>query len=310
MSADQPEITSRSRYPGSKPFTTAQKDLFFGRDNDIRNLHSMVLVKQLVVLYGKSGFGKSSLINAGIVPKLITENKYQCFSVRFNNFHTNDINNKMPVETVIDWIKSSSPINFKSPLTILTHGENTFWYWIKTLQWNNRSQPFILFFDQFEELFTYPPAEIEAFSKNLAEVLYIPIPVKYRNELAILDEKGELEDDFHDFLYDIPNIKIVLSIRSDRLSLLNNLTEQHSSIFQNCYELAPLTKKQAEEAIDKPSQLTGDYDTPSFQYTREAILKVINGIASKSDGTIETAMLQILCIYVEDILVLGQKKFL
>ena len=62
-----------NRYPGLTPFETRQKDLFFGRDDDNEKLYAQIKLEQTIVLYGKSGYGKSSLINAGIVPQLIAD---------------------------------------------------------------------------------------------------------------------------------------------------------------------------------------------------------------------------------------------
>jgi hypothetical protein len=60
------------RYRGTAPFQRDEIDrtTFFGRDDEIRTLLNMVLAERLVVLFGKSGMGKSSLINAGLVEPL------------------------------------------------------------------------------------------------------------------------------------------------------------------------------------------------------------------------------------------------
>ncbi len=55
------------RYPGVQPFKTNESDIFFGRDDDKTKLYNLLMLEKLVVLFGKSGHGKSSLINAGII---------------------------------------------------------------------------------------------------------------------------------------------------------------------------------------------------------------------------------------------------
>jgi len=62
--------TIQSRYPGPVPFSAAYRELFFGREDDIAQLISLIRNKQVTVLFGRSGFGKSSLINAGLCPLL------------------------------------------------------------------------------------------------------------------------------------------------------------------------------------------------------------------------------------------------
>ena len=66
MSSANPQ----KRYPGVKPFATTEQELFFGRDRDIEDLWNLLWLSKLVVLFGKSGYGKSSLINAGILPEI------------------------------------------------------------------------------------------------------------------------------------------------------------------------------------------------------------------------------------------------
>lgn len=303
-------IPPKNRYPGVKPFQPDEKELFFGRAQDIENLHSLIFVKQTVVLYGKSGYGKSSLINAGIIPRLREENKCVYFSIRFNNFSERGQNeNLTPIENIKLRINQDSPVGTSSPLDILIPNEDSFWYWIKTHQYLQKKSLFILFFDQFEELFTYPKSQVEDFSEQLSQLLYSTIPGKFRKRLSELDQTGSIDDELHEFLYDKPEVKVVFSVRSDRLSQINALRDQHPSILQNCYELDALTKEQAWKAIIEPAFLRDEtrYLTPSFSYTGEAVEKILDNVSNQQDAKIELATLQIVCRYVEDELV-NEKK--
>ena len=58
------------RYPGLNYFTASQRAQFFGRDDEIEELHALILTEKIVTLFGKSGYGKSSLLRAGILPLL------------------------------------------------------------------------------------------------------------------------------------------------------------------------------------------------------------------------------------------------
>ncbi len=57
-------------YVGPRPFGRDEKDLFFGRDREARDLCSLVVAHPIVLLYAASGAGKSSLLNAGLIPLL------------------------------------------------------------------------------------------------------------------------------------------------------------------------------------------------------------------------------------------------
>ena len=57
-------------YVGPRTFTEAQQHLFFGREREASNLFARVLSERLVLFYAQSGAGKSSLINARLIPQL------------------------------------------------------------------------------------------------------------------------------------------------------------------------------------------------------------------------------------------------
>src|SRR5688572_13639650 len=57
-------------WPGLAPFTEEQSDFFHGRDEEIRALSRLMERKALTVLFGQSGLGKSSLLQAGVFPRL------------------------------------------------------------------------------------------------------------------------------------------------------------------------------------------------------------------------------------------------
>ena len=61
------------RYKGIKTYTPDDSEIFFGRDNVIKELFHFIKYEQIYVIYAKPGFGKSSLINAGLYPKFENE---------------------------------------------------------------------------------------------------------------------------------------------------------------------------------------------------------------------------------------------
>jgi WD40 repeat protein len=60
-------------YRGLDPFRYVDRDIFFEREDEVRKLVRLVTMYRGVLLYGESGAGKSSLINAGLVPAAIEE---------------------------------------------------------------------------------------------------------------------------------------------------------------------------------------------------------------------------------------------
>jgi len=70
MNLPTPFFNSDNPYVGPETFSQDQSHLFFGREKEARDLLSRVLSERLVIFYAQSGAGKSSLINARLIPSL------------------------------------------------------------------------------------------------------------------------------------------------------------------------------------------------------------------------------------------------
>lgn len=60
----------RNPYRGLRPFTEADAELFHGRERDVDRLAELVARQRVVAIAGPSGSGKSSLVKAGLLPRL------------------------------------------------------------------------------------------------------------------------------------------------------------------------------------------------------------------------------------------------
>ena len=65
--AESKSAVTRLPYRGIQPYRYADHLIFFARDEEARDLLRLVVVYRAVMLYGDSGSGKSSLINAGLM---------------------------------------------------------------------------------------------------------------------------------------------------------------------------------------------------------------------------------------------------
>ena len=64
------EATERSPYRGLRAFTADDADVFVGREREIVTLQNRLRVQALIAVVGRSGCGKSSFVQAGLVPAL------------------------------------------------------------------------------------------------------------------------------------------------------------------------------------------------------------------------------------------------
>jgi len=63
-------VDEHSPWLGLVSFTEETRAFFFGRDQEVAELSRRVQGKLLTVLFGKSGLGKTSILRAGLVPRL------------------------------------------------------------------------------------------------------------------------------------------------------------------------------------------------------------------------------------------------
>ena len=62
--------TCSTPFPGLSPYNEADAARFFGRESELRDIDSRLRTHGVVVLYGASGMGKTSLLRAGVLPNL------------------------------------------------------------------------------------------------------------------------------------------------------------------------------------------------------------------------------------------------
>ncbi len=287
------------RYPGGRPFTKEMSRLFHGRKEDLQKLHQLVSLEPLVVLYGRSGLGKSSLINAGLMPKLELNAKNKCIQFRFNAW--TEKSQKSPLGATIE--KLSSEVVDTSITDKLLPRDQSLWRLIKGSQVADPDNRLILIFDQFEELFSYPEKEINAFKIAIAEVLRDQLPRRYEQMLniSISREQGLFSIEEENKLYRTLNIRILFIIRSDKMHLLDKMSDYLPTILKNNHELLALRIGGATDAIVLPASLEGDeFASHQFTYSENALSKILLFLKDDQSGLIEALQLQIVCTSFEN----------
>lgn len=288
----------RHRYPGLVPFRPDQQEVFFGRSSDLDRLADLVLRRQQVLLYGKSGYGKSSLIQAGLIPLLAELPQSVILPIRIGTYL--DETSISPVDS----IRSSMPAAPETFLDKIIPADGALWSLFKGHSLvAGDARIYYLIFDQFEELFSHPESRIFTFKKQLAMLLYRVVPQHFREVWELKQRDGTLSLTAEELeqLYAPMEIRVLYAIREDRYSELNHLTDHLPDLVHNKYRLLPLSRKQAEEAILKPAALELEFDSPPFEYSRDALDKMLDFLTQRGEIAIETTQLQILCSRIERI---------
>lgn len=233
----------------------------------------LVLAERLVVLFAKSGVGKSSLINAGLAKNL---RKRHYFPI---NLRLNDPTTPL-METVDDQVKQAA----KNAGIDHTPGEKeTLWHYFKTAEfWSAQDTLLtpVLVFDQFEEIFTlgYAQQQRDAFFEQLADLVRGSVPTSERQK----NQDGQRPR----YTDAAPEVKIILSMREDFLANLEELATDIPSILQNRFRLLAMTPEQARKAIEEPAQLDHEaLSSQRFTYDEKAIESILNFLLKAKDTT-------------------------
>ena len=246
------------RYPGIQSFDQDRKHLFFGRERETKELFRLAVLHPIVVLFGKSGTGKTSLIQAGVTP-LLHERRLHPVFLRLNQTQT-------PIPQQIHAILDEGeylPYNTPNNLSL--------WDYCHQFAYDESGDSFtpLYVLDQFEELFTLyadQPEEQKRFITQLAQVMNGNAPEGSRRTTP-------------------PKAHFLISIRSDYLYLLDRLSDQIPAILRTRYELSDLDTDNARKAIEQPALAQGNFDSPPFAYSPDALQNIIAELSQEQTGT-------------------------
>ncbi|MCB0543089.1 MAG: hypothetical protein KDC70_06210 [Saprospiraceae bacterium] len=304
------------RYPGLKPFDRTQSAVFYGRREDVVRLTNLIVQQRLVVLFAKSGIGKTSLLQAGVAQGLESQNLAPIF-IRLDNPGT------ALTATVGETLEKNAFHSGRNETGKIDGLQETLWERMKRNDYDIDGLPAtpVLVFDQFEEVFTLSHSDQSRrqFLIELADLINESMPELIRSALMDSFRGGDdkMTASIMHWWERQPDLRIVISIRSDFLHLLDEISPLIPGILRNRYQLQPLNRKQAEEAIAMPADSTGGpFASPRFTYHPDAMEQIINFLAGhereesqasgedfallKRQDEIESFNLQILCQYVEE----------
>ena len=277
-----------SGFIGLQSYTEAQADIFFGRDEEIARLTRLVKSNILTIVFGKSGTGKTSLLNAGVFPKL---RKDYCLPFRIRlEFQQGCPDLITQIKNVLKTEIDKYGFKVESyPAT------ETLWeYFHSEPLWKSITP--ILIFDQFEEIFTlakknsqFGNQELNALWEELSDLIENSIPEKLKKQF--LDHKEEIA-----YSYKKQNIKTLFSFREEYLPEFENITSKIPSIKYSRFRLMPMNGNQAYEVITKTWK---DNIDPGEAHEIVTFLTNETDKTSYDLVTIEPSLLSQVCSYID-----------
>lgn len=239
--------SSEAPWLGLEPYSEETKALFRGRDQDVADLLEQIEHHPTVVFHGPSGAGKTSLLWAGIVPRLRgMRRRPVVLRLRFDR--------EAPLlrEQVITAVVESYDFA-ERPSVVANTATNLWEFFHRISQQTGEGQALpsnvVLILDQCEQLFMMgeegPGIERTAsFLQELADLCENRPPRFLITSL----EDDPTDVDSYDFVCN--PVKVLLSVREDFLPALLRWTRQWPSLVQGLLRLEPLlTGRQAWEVL-------------------------------------------------------------
>ena len=206
-------LITGSPYLGLFKFEEGDKDKFFGRNKWIIELTNYLEEKNVLLLLGASGSGKSSLVQAGLIPKLKDDfgaNKL------VNLTFVPDVN---PFESFYGCLLANRYKQSQAKLAQAVKEETL----IKVVErLKNNSDLWFIFIDQFEELFTRTPkTERDIFIKSLIKLIekndslvkiVMTMRADFLDKLSPYPSLGKIHDQYSKMLTDMDESELRLAI--------------------------------------------------------------------------------------------------
>ncbi len=250
---------SSGGFVGLRPYEVSEAPVFAGRDYEASEIAALILAHREVLLYGSSGVGKSSLVNAGVLPRLKTLGFEFVHRIHFGSPELQEalmkgtdgnrywkatlaaIGNDLPDEP------AASGINIDSSFS---RG------WLRSAR--------LLIFEQAEELLLGGVTE-----KEIVEFLGM---------------LGELTR--------VPRTRLLFVLRTEFLPRLERLSSRFPEELATRYELRPLARNEAVEAAMAGFRMGG------VNIERSALETLVDQAAASSGGSeaeVEPILFQLTC---------------
>jgi tetratricopeptide (TPR) repeat protein len=269
-------LADRNPYVGPRPFLPEEQSLFFGRDQETEGLLALLVAHPVVLFYAQSGAGKTSLLNARLMPRLVEEDFEVLPVARVSGLLPPEVDpetvpNLLAYNALLSWMSPGDgpnrlvPMSLQELLAERSHGTD------------DLGEPClrVVLFDQFEELFSRHPErwhDREAFFVQLAD--------------AIAQD---------------PLLRVVLAIREDYLAQLDPYAHLLPGRLRARFRMERLHRRAALSAIEGPLRGTRrSFEEGVAETLVENLLKIrVEGMTGETVEVagefVEPVQLQVVC---------------
>ena len=208
-------------YVGLVPYREADADFFFGRDDEIRIIAGNFRSSRLTIVYGPSGVGKTSVLEAGVIHALrrhAAAARGAAYAICSFRAWRDD-----PLPGLMETIRAAAGAAVGADVEPSHSGDAP----LETLRaWTRQVRTILVVLDQFEEYFLYH---------------------------GEADGEGTFASAFTAIVND-PNLRVnfLLSIREDAWAKLDRFEGRIPRLFANYVRVDHLNRSSAKRAVNGP----------------------------------------------------------
>ena len=259
----EPGAAPPNPYVGPRAFT--RRDVLFGRDVEKVELRDILISERIVLLYSPSGAGKTSLVQAGVIPALEAERFRPLPVIRVNRVppaNGGDISPNRYIASALRSLAEGLPPGWDAAQN--GAAAPTLCEFLRRFEAGEEAsteaaaEPVVLIFDQFEEILTVEPADLAVKDAFFAEV---GAALRERHRWALFSMREEYVGALEPYLRHLPT----------RLA--------------TTYRLGLLEPPAARDAIQKPAVPAGvDFTDPAAD---RLIAELVSVPVRQADGVVE-----------------------
>ncbi|PKN95507.1 MAG: hypothetical protein CVU44_02130 [Chloroflexi bacterium HGW-Chloroflexi-6] len=269
-------MTTNNPYVGPRSFS--KTETLYGRDRELRVLTDRLIAERIVLLHAPSGAGKTSLVQAGLIPELALEGFFVHPTIRVNAEFPADLVkpsdslsdakrfNRFTFSTLLS-LEERYPPEQRTKLSRLARLSLADYLALRSIE-DQREGPEFLIFDQFEEILSIDPNDRVSKNSFFTQLRTI---LRNRNRWALF------------------------VMRTDYVGALEPYARNIPTYFANTFHLELLGAKAAQEAIQQPAKKAG------VDFTDDAAQKLVDDLRRVQVQAMDGSVQSQLGLYIEPV---------
>ena len=247
------ENIANNPWKGLDSYNSSDASYFYGRKEDTAALINAIVNNRITILYGPSGVGKSSILNAGAIP-YFSQNNYLIVNINMRELDLRSyisISSQLIAAVETEAQKQEVEVAELIDKTISHNASDSLWFYFHSREfWSQKNELLVplIIIDQFEEIFkdSVDEQKTSTFFSKLDELPNSVPPLSIRENIKEVETLNGFSQSapFH----------FVFSLREDYLPRLDDYVYSLDiqELKKSRFSITPFEIKQAKEVIMKP----------------------------------------------------------